>query len=197
MVSPSSCGFLGIGPWHGDALDETRQSFETFDPAEGLSIEEMVISSQSGRPGGRQNDAIVLGKVVEVEPGQSCSWTLTDDGAEKTVLPFGDPDAEVISFHLNVDVTEVVVAGRGTEIEPRRIQVGVTHSAEKRGSVEDDFQGIGEIVIFLRQGSPVYDCRGPVVDQLQPGADRPARKRTRDRLPGLRLRQPPGHANPR
>lgn len=156
MVSLSSCGFLGIGPWHGDALDETRESFETWD-GQGLSIEELVISSQSGRPGERQNDAIVIGEVVDVEPGQSFRWTLTDDGEDRTILPFGDPAAESTSFHLSVEVSEVVVAGLGTDIEPGRIRIEVTHSADKLESVEDDYQSIGEVVFFLSQGSPVYD----------------------------------------
>lgn len=154
VISLSSCGFLGIGPWHGDALNETRHSFETWDSAEGLSIEEMVVSSQSGQPGERETDAIVIGRVVDVEPGQSFSWTIGDDAEARTILPFGDPSAEATSFHLSLEVTDVVVAGRDTDIEPGRIQIGVTHSADKRGSVEDDYQGIGEVVFFLSEKSP-------------------------------------------
>ena len=117
----------------------------------------MVVSSQFGRPGERDTDAVVIGRVVDVGPGQSFSWTITDDSDERSILPFGDPEAEASSFHLGVEVTDVVVAGRDTDIEPGRIQVGVSHSADLRDSVEDDYSGIGEVVFFLRQGSPLFD----------------------------------------
>ncbi len=39
----SSCGFLGIGPWHGKALNDTRHGFKTYDAASGYSsIEDLV-----------------------------------------------------------------------------------------------------------------------------------------------------------
>ncbi len=157
VLGLSSCGFLGIGPWHGDAMDETRQSFETWDAAGPLSIEEMIVSSQFGRPGARDTDAVVIGRVVDVGPGQSFSWTITDDSEERSILPFGHPEAEASSFHLSVEVTDVVVSGRGSDIEPGRIEVGVMHAAELQDSVADDYTGIGEVVFFLHQGSPLFD----------------------------------------
>lgn len=156
-VSAASCGVFGGSGWDGDALGGTRDSLETYDPAEALSIPTIVALSQSGRSGERPLDAVVIGRVIDVEPGRSMSWTLREDGADRVFLPFGDEGAEASTFHLTVDISEVVVAGKGTTVPSDEITVGVSHPAEDAEAVQDDYRGIGEAVFFVYQDSALYD----------------------------------------
>ncbi|MGB3186258.1 MAG: hypothetical protein WBG36_06735 [Ornithinimicrobium sp.] len=137
-LSASSCAFLGLGPWHGDATDAVRDSFETFDPEEGANLRKLVVSSQTRTPGQRSLDAVVIGEAAAVEPGVESEWDLT-------------------ASLLTVEVSETVVQGRGADIGPT-ITVGVSHYGDVTlENVAHDYQGIGEVLWLLSQHSPSYD----------------------------------------
>lgn len=154
----TSCGFLGSGPWHGRAFDDTRNGFKTYD-VEGRysSVNDLVKASMSQASGGGL-DAVVIGSVVAVEPGRSLTWNITDDGDERVELPFGDDESMIDTFHLTVEVTDVVVQGVGVDIARGELSVGVGHNPDvSLDNVTHDYEGVGEVVFFLRADSPRYD----------------------------------------
>ncbi len=88
----SSCGFLGLGAWHGKAMDDTRDGFETYDVAKHYPpLDEAVTAAQGGEPGQRDMDALVVRTVVAVDPGRSLTWSLDVNGEDEQRIepPFG------------------------------------------------------------------------------------------------------------
>ncbi len=57
----------------------------------------------------------------------------------------------VNTFHLTLDVSDLVVQGRGIELQPGELAVGVSHNPDVTlDDVRHDYEGIGEAAFVLR-----------------------------------------------
>ena len=101
--------------------------------------------------------AVVRGDVTAVAAGVSKSWELTDEGEETTILPFGDEAAESSTYHLTIDVDEVIAQGPTAKLG-RTVTVGIAlpPSLATLDQVRTDFEQVDDAVFFIKS-SRLYD----------------------------------------
>ena len=107
--------------------------------------------------------AVVRGNVTAVEPGVSSSWELTDDGEARTLLPFGDEAPEIDTYHLTIEVTDVIARAPTAQLG-RTVTVGIAlpPSRATLDRVRADFEQVDDAVFFVRD-SPVFDYEADVL----------------------------------
>lgn len=101
--------------------------------------------------------AVVRGGVTAVQPGVSMSWELTDDGAEKTILPFGDEAAEISTYHLILEVDDIIARGPGAELgSTLTLGIALPPDSVNLDQVRADFEQVDDAVFFVAD-TPVFD----------------------------------------
>ena len=154
----------------GEALDAVRERAAAADRVRDYSSVEELVTRTADAPRTRPADAVVVGRFVGAEPGVGMSWELVADGEQTTYLRFADPDAEVHTVHLALEVDEVVAAGRSTDLG-QTVQVGLALPPDVTlGDARADAEGLGEVVVFLDRTSPVFGYAGDVWGVLEDGA---------------------------
>ena len=99
---------------------------------------------------------MIRGGVTSVTPGVSTSYALTEDGNETTVLDFGDERADVDTYHLTVEVRDVIAHGPSVAVGAT-VQVGIALPPDiDPDEVVSDYERVDDAVFFVQE-SPVFD----------------------------------------
>lgn len=142
----------------------TGQAFDALrDGQEGASRErtytslsEVVAEIDTGRPGARPAEALVVGRVASVEPGIARSWDVLADGERVNELRWDDPATQARTFHLHVQVREVIDAAPGVPVGDW-VTVGISFPPETtEADVNGSFIAGYDLVLFLTK-TPVFD----------------------------------------
>ena len=113
--------------------------------------------------------AVIRGDVTAVESGVSNSWELTDDGADRTILPFGDAASQIDTYHLTVKVQETF-AKNPNVVVPATVKIGVAlPPGLDPEQVQADYEGLDDAVFFLEK-SAVFRYRGDLLGIVLDGA---------------------------
>lgn len=103
---------------------------------------------EDGRLPGTKESLVVTASVADVEPGISFQWRVTDDGADRIDLPFGDPRAESTSVHLILEVSRVIAPAEVGQSS--RLTVGLLFGpGVDLEAIKHDFMQMGEAIFFL------------------------------------------------
>lgn len=147
----------GGGPWLAAELVSDHLKAATFAPMPYESVSELMPTTVFVMDGQEQrmSEVFVVGKVSTVEAGRSFRWNVT--GPEKRFeLPFNDPDAEVSTVHLAIEVSNSVTAP-GVDDVGAAVTVGLALPAPVDvDALSRDFADRGSIVVYLEK-SPVID----------------------------------------
>ena len=157
----AACGSAQQG--NGETFDALRARMQSADFVRNYdSVGQAVAMTAAGGPSAPAL-AVVRGDVTAVEPGVSKSWELNDDGEETTILPFGDEAAESSTYHLTIEVDEVIARGPTADLG-RTLVVGIAlpPSLANLDQVRADFEQIDDAVFFVNE-SRVYDYKSDVL----------------------------------
>lgn len=101
-------------------------------------------------------DAVIRGDVTAVKPGVSNSWKLTEDGEDRKILPFGDENSESDTYHLTIEVSDVIAQGPKSDLGPTLVVGIALPPGADPARVRSDFERVDDAVFFVRE-SPVFD----------------------------------------
>lgn len=157
----------------GLAFDNIRASQENLSRIRPYdSIEELISQTVANRPDQRAADYVVLGGVTNVEKGSSFRWVMDEEIGEavREELKFDDPEAQIDTAHLTVEVSEIIAAGKGVPEPAKELTVGVAMDADVPfDSIVRDFSSLTETVLFLRAGTPVFDYEDGLLAIVEDG----------------------------
>lgn len=110
-------------------------------------------------------EAVVLGRVVAVEPGRGF-WISGEDAPDGIETTFQDPRALWRTVHVHVDVQSVLSGS----VPGDRIVVGFAFGPQTPLSrVRDGFEAFGDVLFFLNR-SPVFAYDTSLYGVVQDGA---------------------------
>ena len=153
-VGLAACGSAQQGD--GETFDALRARMESADYVRNYdTVGQAVAMTAAGGPSAPAI-AVVRGDVTAVEPGVSNSWELTGDGEDRTILPFGDENSQIDTYHLTIEVSDVIAHGPTTNLGPT-LTVGIAlPPGADLAQVRSDVEQIDDAVFFVQE-SPVFD----------------------------------------
>jgi hypothetical protein len=104
-------------------------------------------------------DAVLVGRIVDVEQGRSFSWTEDADDERRVEVPFNDAKAMSSTVHLVVQIDEVVGAANTFDQERgESVRVGVSLGPQVDvESARKELSDLGSVVVFIKGNNPALD----------------------------------------
>lgn len=168
LLALSACGTGS--PGEGKTFDKMRERSESSSYARNYDSLQKVFAMTEAGGQSAPASAVVRGRVVEVTPGVSMSWELTEDGEKRTDLPFDDPAAQINTYHLTVEVEETLIAAPSKNVD-ESVVVGIAlPPGLKVEEVEEDYRSVNDAIFFLTDTNAVYSYDSDVVAIMENGS---------------------------
>ena len=117
---------------------------------------------------GSASEAVLIGSVVDVTPGASFVWD--EVGTTRTELPFNDEQAMSSTIHVEMKIDQQIAVSPGVVLGPT-VSFGLALGpfVDVEAAVAE-LKGLGTILVFLHEHSPVFDYDKSLLSVLEDGA---------------------------